>query len=47
MTPDEFMEAMKLMQEEYDYFIAKGDEREAQNVWYEMEALEANYGRGL
>ena len=46
MTPDEFNEAMKIMQEEYDYFIDKGDIREAQNVLYEMNCLEANYGRG-
>ena len=47
MTSDEFIEAMKALEKEYDYFISMGNIPAAKNIIYEMECLEANYGRGL
>ena len=46
MTTDEFNEAMKVLEEEYEYFVSEGNDPAAQNVLYEMNLLEANYGRG-
>ncbi len=46
MTPDEFLEIMRELEKEYDYFISNGMQESAKNILYEMEELEANYGRG-
>ncbi len=46
MTLEEFNELMRELEEEYDYFVSNGMIEAAKGVLYEINTLEANYGRG-
>ena len=45
MTNDEYIEIMKALEAEYDYFISMGNFESARAIMVEMETLQSNYGR--